>query len=115
LGLSTAYSIISSSRQEKIARERRESDVITGFIKEMQPLILDKDLKKSTADAEVRSVARGLTLAVLSQVQDSSKKRLIVSFLLDSGLNAKSGNLFSLSEANLLELSSGGLTSLGPC
>lgn len=115
LGLSTAYSISSSSRQEKSAQERRESDVITGFVNEMQPLILDKDLKKSTADAEVRGVARGLTLAVLSQVQDSSKKRLIVSFILDSGLNAKSGNLFSLSEANLLELSSGGLTSRGPC
>jgi uncharacterized protein YjbI with pentapeptide repeats len=101
LGLSTAYSIISSSRQEKIAREQRENDVITGFVKEMQPLILDKDLKKSAADAEVRGVARGLTLAALSQVQDPKKKRLIVSFLIDSGLNTKPGNLFSLSEANL--------------
>ena len=68
LGLSTAYSIISSSRQEKlaiadkerqekIAREQRETDAITGFIKGMQPLLLDKDLKKSAADAEVRGVA----------------------------------------------------------
>jgi hypothetical protein len=104
LGLSTAYSIISSSRQEKIAREQRENDVITGFVKEMQPLILDKDLKKSAADAEVRGVARGLTLAALSQVKDPDKKRLIVSFLFDTGLNAKPGNLFSLSEANLNEV-----------
>ena len=104
LGLSTAYSIISSSRQEKIAREQRENDVITGFVKEMQPLILDKDLKKSAADAEVRGVARGLTLAALSQVEDPDKKRLIVSFLFDTGLNAKPGNLFSLREANLNEV-----------
>ena len=101
LGLSTAYSIISASRQEKIAREQRENEVITGFVKGMQPLILEKDLKKSAADAEVRGVARGLTLAALSQVQDPKKKRLIVSFLIDSGLNAKPGNLFSLSEADL--------------
>ena len=112
LGLSTAYSIISSSRQEKlaiadkerqekIAREQRETDAITGFIKGMQPLLLDKDLKKSAADAEVRGVAKGLTLAALSQVQDPEKKRLIVRFLLDSGLNTKPGNIFSLSEANL--------------
>jgi hypothetical protein len=78
LGLSTAYSIISSSRQEKLAiadkerqeksaREQRETDAITGFIKGMQPLLLDKDLKKSAADAEVRGVAKGLTLAALSQ------------------------------------------------
>ena len=101
LGLSTAYSIISSSRQEQLAREQRESDVITDFAKGMQPLILDKELKKSAADAEVKGVARGLTLAALSQVQDPEKKRLIVSFLFDTGLNAKPGNLFSLSEANL--------------
>jgi len=101
LGLSTAYSIISSSRQEKVAREKTESDVITSFFKEMQPLILDKNLKKSAADAEVRGVARGLTLAALSQVQDPERKRLIISFLLDSGLNAKLGNLFNLSEADL--------------
>ena len=112
LGLSTAYSIISSSRQEKLAiadkerqeksaREQRETDAITGFIKGMQPLLLDKDLKKSASDAEVRGVAKGLTLAALSQVQDPDKKRLIVRFLLDSGLNTKPGNIFSLSEANL--------------
>jgi uncharacterized protein YjbI with pentapeptide repeats len=105
LGLSTAYSIISSSRQEENAREQRESDVITGYVQEMQPLMLDKDLKRSAADAEVRGVARGLTLLALSQVQDPKKKRLIVSFLLDSGLNAKPGNLFSLSEANLSDVS----------
>jgi hypothetical protein len=112
LGLSTAYSVISSSRQEKltiaererqekIIQEQRESDVITDFFRGMQPLMLDEHLKKSAADAEARGVARGLTLAALSQVQDPERKRLIVSFLLDSGLNAKPGNLFSLSEANL--------------
>ena len=101
LGLSTAYSIISSDRQEKISREQRENDVVTGFVKGMQPLMLDQNLKKSAADAEVRGVARGLTLAALSQVQDPERKRLIISFLIDSGLNAKPGDLFSLSEANL--------------
>jgi len=101
LALSTAYSTISSSRQEKIAQEQRESDVITNSFKEMQSLILDKDLKKSDSGTEVRGVARGITLAALSQVQDPKRKRSIVSFLLDSGLNAEPWNLFSLDEANL--------------
>jgi uncharacterized protein YjbI with pentapeptide repeats len=101
LGLSTFYSCTNSRREEKIAWEQRESDVMTVFVKEMRPLMLDKNLKESAADAEVRGVARGLTLAALSQVHDPERKRLIVRFLLDSGLNAKSGKLFSLSEANL--------------
>lgn len=125
LGLSTAYSIISSSRQEKLAlvdkerqeksaREQKESGVVTDFIKAMQPLMLDKNLKTSAFDAEVRGVARGLTLAALSQVQNPDRKRLIVRFLLDSGLNTKPGNLFSLSGANLRGRTSSGPTSAGP-
>lgn len=113
LGLSTAYSIISSSRQEKSARRQKESDVVTNFIKEMQPLVLDKNLKKSASDSEVRGVARGLTLAALSQLQNPERKRLIVRFLLDSGLNTKPGNLFSLSEANLSGADLGGANLTG--
>jgi hypothetical protein len=112
LGLSTAYSIISADRQEKIAkadkerqeniaREQREGEVVTNFIKEMQPLLVDKGLRSSAPGSEVRGIARGLTLAALSQVKDSQRKRLVVKFLLDSGLNIKPGNLISLSEANL--------------
>jgi hypothetical protein len=112
LGLSTAYSIISADRQEKIAkadkerqeniaREQREGEVVTNFIKEMQPLLVDKGLRSSAPGSEVRGIACGLTLAALSQVKDSQRKRLVVRFLLDSGLNINPGNLISLSEANL--------------
>ena len=112
LGLSTAYSVISADRQEKLAkadkdrqeivvREQREGEVVSNFIKEMQPLLVDKGLRSSAPGSEVRGIARGLTLAALSQVKDSQRKRLVVRFLLDSGLNVKPGNLISLSEANL--------------
>lgn len=114
LGLSTAYSIISANRQEKIAkadkerqesiaREQREDEVVTSFIREMRPLLVDKGLRSSAPDSEIRGVARGLTLAALSQVKNPDRKRLIVRFLLDSGLNTKPGNLISLREANLSE------------
>ena len=112
LGLSTAYSVISADRQEKlvkadkdrqeiVVREQRDGEVVTNFIKEMQPLLVDKGLRSSAPGSEVRGIARGLTLAALSQVKDSQRKRLVVRFLLDSGLNVKPGNLISLSEANL--------------
>jgi hypothetical protein len=112
LGLSTAFSIISAYRQEKIAKadkerqeeialEQRESQAVASFIKEMQPLLIEKGLRLSAPGSEARGVARGLTLAVLSQVEDSQRKRLIIRFLLDSGLNAIPGTLIDLSEANL--------------
>ncbi|MCS5692621.1 pentapeptide repeat-containing protein [Cyanobium sp. FGCU-6] len=101
LGLSTAYSIISADRQEKISIEQRESQAVASFIKDLQPLLIEKGLGSSAPGSEVRGVARGLTLAVLSQVEDAQRKRLIIRFLFDSGLNAKLGNLIDLSEANL--------------
>ncbi|MEA5390902.1 pentapeptide repeat-containing protein [Cyanobium gracile UHCC 0139] len=103
LVLSTSYSILSSSRQHTIATDQKESDVLAGFIKDMQPLILDKGLKESAKGAEVRGVAQALTLAALSQLKSPERKRLAVQFLLDSGLNSKPGNLFSLRGADLRE------------
>jgi len=112
LGLSTAFSIISSNRQqlaektardrqELIEREQRENDVLAGFISGMQPLILDRRLGESTKNLEVRGLARALTLTTLSQLKTPQRKTLAARFLLDSGLNTKPGNLFSLREAEL--------------
>jgi hypothetical protein len=67
LELSTAYSIISADRQEKIqkadkerqesiAREQREGGVVTIFIKEMRPLLVNKGLRSSAFDSEVRGL-----------------------------------------------------------
>lgn len=102
LGLSTAYSFVSAKRQEAITIEQRESAEVTNSINRLQPLFIDKGLRTSAPDAEVRGIARGLTLAALSQVSNSERKRLIVQFLLDSGLNTKPSSMISLSEADLV-------------
>ncbi len=84
--------------------ELRENTAVKEFIQSMQPLLLDKRLKQSPVDAEVRGVARALTLATLSQMESKespARKELVIRFLLDSGLNNESGNLFSLSRADL--------------
>jgi uncharacterized protein YjbI with pentapeptide repeats len=103
LGLSMAYSIISSSRQEKIALDQKESDVVTEFIKEMNPLLLEKGLKNASRSSEVIGVARGLTIATLSRLKSEdapSKRTIIMRYLIDSGVT-NSGNLFSLAGSNL--------------
>jgi len=101
VAISTGFAILSSQRAEKLSREQREYDVLQVFIREMQPLLLEKNLKKSAKDSEVRGVARGLTLATLNQAKSAKIKTLVVRFLLDSGLNLRPGNLFDLSGADL--------------
>ncbi len=110
--LSTAYSVISQKRQENIARsyqknqeesarEKMENDVVNGYIKDIQVVILDSSRNTSTTNKELRGVYRDLTLAALSRIKNPDRKRLIIQFLFDCGLNKKPGGLFSLSEANL--------------
>jgi uncharacterized protein YjbI with pentapeptide repeats len=101
VAISTGFAILSSQRAEKLSREQREYDVLQVFVREMQPLLLERNLKKSAKDSEVRGVARGLTLATLNQAKSAKIKTLIIRFLLDTGLNFKPGNLFDLSGANL--------------
>jgi len=111
LFLSTAYSFISAEREEKISRDQTESLAIANYIKEMQPLLIGNGLRLSSPGSEVRVVARGLTLAALSQVNDSQRKRLIIRFLLDTGLNdePQPAGLIDISEANLRKADLGGL------
>ena len=97
LALSTAYSTISSIRQEKIARDQKESEAVAGFIKEMQPLIVDKRLRSSALGSEISGVASALTLATLSQLEDPERKRLVVRFITDNRLQ----RVISFREADL--------------
>jgi len=103
LVLSTAFSIISSSRQEKISLDEKENDVVTEFIKEMKPLLLERGLKNAPKGSEVIGVARGLTLATLSRLKSDdapSKRTIILRYLIDSGVS-NSGGLFSFPGSNL--------------
>ncbi len=103
LGLSTTYSIISSRRQEKIALDQKESDVVAEFIKEMKPLLLDRGLRNAPKGSEVIGVARGLALATLARLKSEdapSKRTVVLRYLIDSGVT-NSGGLFGFADSNL--------------
>jgi uncharacterized protein YjbI with pentapeptide repeats len=99
--ISTLFAVLTSQRAERLSREQREYDVLQVFIREMQPLLLEKNLKRAAKDSEARGVARGLTIATLNQIKSSKLKTIAIRFLLDSGLNYRPGNLISLSGADL--------------
>jgi uncharacterized protein YjbI with pentapeptide repeats len=90
-------------RDEEERAEQREGTAVTKFIEEMQPLLLDKNLRQSEPNSEVRSVARALTLATLSQLKiDVLKgKELVLRFLADADLIEARKSVVSLDNANL--------------
>jgi hypothetical protein len=66
--LGTGLNRLISERQARSLLEQREDTAVTNFLKEMQPLLLERGLRKSTPNAEVRSVAHALALVTLSQL-----------------------------------------------
>lgn len=102
--LSTGLNRIASQRAERRSTQQREDAALAQFIQDVQPLLLEKNLRSSSLGTEVRSVARALTLATLAQLRSegaATKRTHVISFLLDAGLNNKPGSMISLEGANL--------------
>lgn len=57
----------------------------------MQGLLLDRDLRKSSKDSEVRSVARAITTTVMREL-DASRNALLIDFLQESNLANSNGD-----------------------
>ena len=67
-----------AKEREKLERESRDDNqsgaALQAYINKMSELLLHENLRKSAEDAEVRKVARVLTLTVLSKLDASRKK-----------------------------------------
>jgi uncharacterized protein YjbI with pentapeptide repeats len=69
----------------KIAEDRAREEALQRYLDTMQGLILDKGLRRSKKDAEIRDVARARTLAVLRSL-DSNRRSQVVRFLHEADL-----------------------------
>jgi len=81
---------------QDIATNKQREDLLQTYLDRMTALLLDKDLRSSQPDAEVRNVARARTLTVLPQL-DSQRKGNLIQFLSESKLM----EIISLSGADL--------------
>lgn len=94
VSLSTAYSIISATRQEAVLVQQKESEAVVEYLKQMQPLLLDRKLNKGGDIARVIAVSRALTMATLSRLKSdsaSSSRSIVMRYLIDSGVNNDQG------------------------
>lgn len=71
--------------EQKIASDNQQEAALQGYIKEMSELMLERDLRKSDVDAEVRTIARVRTLTVLRRL-DAERKGSVLQFLYEAGL-----------------------------
>jgi hypothetical protein len=106
----------------EIAQDRVQEEALQRYLDRMQELILDKGLRRSEKDAEIRSVARARTLAVLRSL-DGNRKGQVVRFLYEADLIGKEmieqpeqmkiEAIIDLREANLSHADLSGATLIG--
>jgi len=70
---------------QKIALDKQREDLLQSYLDRMAELLLEKDLRNSEEDAEVRKVARVRTLTVIGQL-DTVRQDAVLSFLREAKL-----------------------------
>ena len=84
---------VGDQRQQQIENQRAEAErelavqdeALQAYLDQMSTLMLEKDLRNSEEDSEVRTLARARTLTVIRRV-DTSRKDEIMQFLLEADL-----------------------------
>ena len=97
---------IASERYEQetqIANERAKQETLTSYFEQMKELLLSENLRESSEDSEVRSVARAITTTTIKEL-GSDRNQLLISFLRESNLINKLEELDSNIEDESLSL-----------
>jgi uncharacterized protein YjbI with pentapeptide repeats len=71
--------------ERELAVQRGQDEALQAYLDQMSTLMLEKDLRNSEDDSEVRTLARARTLTVLKRL-DASRKEEIMNFLVEADL-----------------------------
>jgi hypothetical protein len=71
--------------ERKLAEQRAQDVALQAYLDQMSNLLLEKDLRNSEEDSEVRTLARARTLTVLGRL-DPSRKTAVLEFLVEAEL-----------------------------
>jgi uncharacterized protein YjbI with pentapeptide repeats len=94
---------LQDDRQRAIEDQRAQDTAIQAYLDQMGNLLLEKDLRTSKEDSEVRTLARARTLTVLGRL-DPSRKTTVMKFLAEAKLIQKvegRGAIITFSGADL--------------
>jgi hypothetical protein len=89
-----------SATEREIALDKQREDALQAYIDSMSALLLEKKLRESGENDEVRTIARVRTLTVLPRL-DGRREARVLQFLYESGLIDKDKLVVDLTGANL--------------
>jgi hypothetical protein len=71
--------------ERELAVQRAQDEALQAYLDQMSGLLLERDLRASEEDSEVRTLARARTLTVLERL-DPSRKTALMQFLVEADL-----------------------------
>lgn len=86
--------------EREIAEDNQRERALQEYIDKISELLLEKDLRESQPEDEVRTIARVRTLTVLPRL-DGDRKRSVLLFLHESGLIDRNRSIIDLDGADL--------------
>jgi hypothetical protein len=86
---------LQDARQRAIEDQRAQDTALQAYLDQMGNFLLEKDLRTSKEDSEVRTLARARTLTVLARM-DPSRRQEVMQFLLISTQTPKARILAAL-------------------
>lgn len=89
-----------NATERELATDRHQEALLQSYLDRMTELLLEKELRASTPDSEVRVVARARTLTVLRAL-DANRKRLVLLFLYESKLIERHHQVVDMQGADL--------------
>jgi uncharacterized protein YjbI with pentapeptide repeats len=87
-------------QEQRIASSRYQQETLKAYFDQMTQLLLEKNLRNSKPESEVRSIARARTLTALREL-DETRKGLLLKFLHEAKLISQNKTVVSLSDADL--------------
>jgi hypothetical protein len=72
--------------ERDLADQRAQDETLQAYLDQMNSLLLEKDLRASEEDSEVRTLAPARTLTVLGRLEDPSRKTAVMQFLIEADL-----------------------------
>jgi uncharacterized protein YjbI with pentapeptide repeats len=74
--------------ERELAEQRAQDEALQAYLDQMGSLLLEKDLRTSEDDSEVRTLAQARTVTVIQRL-DSHRNRNVIRFLKEAGLTSK--------------------------
>ncbi len=87
-------------RGEVLESQRAQDATVAAYTEKMSELVLEKDLRKASNDAQAPEVAQALTITTLVQL-DSERKRIVLKVVYTLGLIRQDNPVLQLEGANL--------------